>query len=72
MGWTHSYLHGFLVDAKRYGIPDDEEVYDTPTLDGRRHKIGAVLGEAISGFSYTQDFGGNWRHRAHSTAKCAG
>ena len=62
MGWTNSHLHEFVVDAKRYGIPDDEEVYDTPTLDDRRHKVGAVLGEVIPGFSYTYDFGDNWRH----------
>ena len=62
MGWTNSHLHEFEIDGKRYGIPDDEEVYDTPTLDDRRHKVGAVLGEAISGFRYTYDFGDNWRH----------
>ncbi len=62
MGWTNSHLHEFLVDAKRYGIPDGEEAYDTPTLDDRRHKVGAVLGETISGFSYTYDFGDDWRH----------
>ena len=62
MGWTNSHLHEFVVDAKRYGIPDDEEVYDTPTLDDRRHKVGAALGEEIPGFSYTYDFGDNWRH----------
>jgi hypothetical protein len=61
-----------LVDAKRHGIPDEEEVYDTPTLDDRRHKVGALLGEAISGCSYTYDFGDNCRARAHSTARCAG
>ena len=62
MGWTNSHLHEFEVDAKRYGIPDDEGAYDTPTLDDRRYKVGAVLGEAISEFSYTYDFGDNWRH----------
>lgn len=62
MGWTNSHLHEFEVDSKRYGIPDDEGVYDTPTLDDRRHKLGAVLGEAVSGFNYTYDFGDNWRH----------
>ena len=62
MGWTNSHPHEFEVDGKRYGIPDDEDVYDTPTLDDRRYKIGAVFGEAISGFRYTYDFGDNWRH----------
>lgn len=59
MGWTNSQLHEFEVDGKRYGIPDDEDVYDTPTLDDRRYKIGAAFGEAISGFRYTYDFGDN-------------
>jgi len=61
MGWTNSHLHEFEVDGKRYGIPDDEGVLETPTLDDRRHKVGAVLGEGISAFSYTYDFGDNWR-----------
>ena len=62
MGWTNSHLHEFEVNAKRYGIPDDEEVHDTPTLDDRRHKVGAVLGESTSRFRYVYDFGDNWRH----------
>jgi len=62
MGWTNSHLHEFEVDGKRYGIPDDEGIYETPTLDDRRHKVGAVLGESVSGFRYTYDFGDNWRH----------
>jgi hypothetical protein len=62
MGWTDSHLHEFEVDGKRYGIPDDEGVHETPTLDDRRHKVGAVLGEAVSRFGYTYDFGDNWRH----------
>lgn len=32
------------------------------TLDDRRHKVGAVLGDSVSGFRYTYDFGDNWRH----------
>ena len=47
MGWTNSHLHEFEVDAKRYGIPDDEGAYDTPTLDDRRYKVGAVLGDPL-------------------------
>ncbi len=62
MGWTNSHPHEFNVDGKRYGFPDEEEAHDTPTLDDRRHRIGAVLGEAIAGFRYTYDFGDNWRH----------
>ena len=42
MGWTNSHLHEFEVDGKRYGIPDDEGIYETPTLDDRRHKVGVV------------------------------
>lgn len=62
MGWTNSHLHAFEVDGKRYGIPDGEEVYDPPTLDERHHKLDAVLGETVSGFNYTYDFGDNWCH----------
>jgi hypothetical protein len=62
MGWTNSHLHEFEVDGKRYGIPDEEGVHDTPTLDDRRHKVGAVLGDAVSRLRYTYDFGDNWRH----------
>ena len=62
MGWTNSHLHEFEVGGKRYGIPDEEGIYETPTLDDRRYKVGAVLGESGTRFRYTYDFGDNWRH----------
>ena len=37
MGWTNSHLHEFEVGGKRYGIPDEEGIYETPTLDDRRY-----------------------------------
>ena len=62
MGWTNSHLHEFEVNGKRYGIPGDEGIYESPTLADRRHKVGAVLDESVCGFRYTYDFGDNWRH----------
>jgi hypothetical protein len=62
MGWTNSHLHEFEVEGKRYGIADAEGFDETPTLDDRRHKVGAVLGSTVSRFHYTYDFGDNWRH----------
>lgn len=62
MGWTNSHPHEFEVDGNRYGIPDVEGIYEMMTLDDRRHKVGAVLGDSVSGFRYTYDFGDNWRH----------
>lgn len=64
LGWTNSHLHEFVVDAKRYCIPDDEEVHDRrrSTTGATRSAPSSALGEAISGFSHTYDFGDNWRH----------
>ncbi len=62
LGWTNSHRHEFAVDRKHYGISDDERVYETQALDDRRHKVGTVLGEAVSRFGDTHDFGDNWRH----------
>jgi Plasmid pRiA4b ORF-3-like protein len=51
-----------IAYVQRYGIPDVDGIYETLTLDDRRHKVGAVLGESVSGSRYTYEFGDNWRH----------
>jgi hypothetical protein len=62
LGWTDSHLHEFEVDGKCYGMPGDEPFGERPTLDDRRYKVGAVLGESVCAFRYTYDFGDDWRH----------
>jgi len=62
MGWTNSHLHEFEIEAKRYGVLDDEWPQDQPVLDDKRHRLGEVLGVNVIEFVYTYDFGDNWQH----------
>lgn len=62
MGWTNSHLHEWLIDQRRYGIPDDDWDSDD-LLDERKFTVGAVLGEKVQSFAYSYDFGDGWEHR---------
>lgn len=62
MGWTNSHLHEFEIAGQRYGIPDDEWPDDNPPLDDRRSHVGTVLGDSVTQFTYTYDFGDHWQH----------
>jgi Plasmid pRiA4b ORF-3-like protein len=60
--WDLSHLHSFeLADGRRIGFPDSD--FDEPRwLD---HAVLRVASEVAAGdeFSYTFDFGDDWRHR---------
>ena len=58
-GWWGYHLHEFDIDGVRYGS-DDGEDWD-PLEDERRARLDK-LARAGSSFTYTYDFGDNWRH----------
>lgn len=62
MGWTNSHLHDWRIGEQRYGIPDEEWGGIEAMLDERKFTVGAVLGEQITDFAYTYDFGDCWDH----------
>jgi hypothetical protein len=61
MGWTNSHLHGSWLMRSAMAFLTTKR-----STIRRRSKTCAtrcaVLGKVISGFSYTYDFGDNWRH----------
>ena len=56
------HLFLFNVGDKRYGIPDREWDHVHETLDAKNIKLGALVERGVSAFSYTYDFGDDWRH----------
>lgn len=61
MGWENSHLHEFVIEEKRYGMPDPEWP-EADVLNERKYKLGELLGEAVQQFSYSYDFGDGWEH----------
>lgn len=46
---------------ERYGIPDPEFSFGSPISDERRVTLDAIA-KAATSFTYTYDFGDDWRH----------
>ena len=44
-----------------YGIPDPDGVWIT-VIDARKAKLGALVDAGVKRFTYTYDFGDDWRH----------
>ncbi|WP_311270997.1 plasmid pRiA4b ORF-3 family protein [Sphingobium sp. WCS2017Hpa-17] len=62
MLFENSHLFQFDVGDTRYGIPFDDEWSGTPTRDAGNIRLGKLVERGIAAFSYTYDFGDNWRH----------
>jgi hypothetical protein len=61
MGWTDSHLHLFLIDGKRYGMPDPDD--ELGLRDERRVRLDRVAPRTGDEFLYEYDFGDGWLHR---------
>ena len=59
-GWWDYHLHEFEIGGVRYGIVDGED-WDPPK-DERRARLDKPA-PAGSSFTYTYDFGDDWRHK---------
>lgn len=61
-GWWNYHLHQYLIDGKRYALPDPEYDDDLlpPSLDERSVQIRDLL--AASSIVYEYDFGDDWKH----------
>lgn len=60
-GWWNYHLYEFEVGRTHYGIPDPDGDGGEPPVDARRTRL-ADVAAARSLFTYTYDFGDNWRH----------
>ena len=55
-------LFRFDIGGKRYGISDPQWDHVRETLDAKNIKLGTLVERGVSTFSYTYDFGDDWRH----------
>ncbi len=62
MPFENYHLFRFDVGDKRYGIPDREWDHVRETLDAKNIRVGALVECGVGAFSYTYDFGDDWRH----------
>lgn len=62
MGWEDYHLHEYIVEGRRYGIPDP--TYDEPGEIAREAgvRLAAVLPHPGAEILYVYDFGDSWQH----------
>jgi hypothetical protein len=58
MGWGNCHLHAFQVDGRAYG---DRSTMDD-VADESRLTLNGLMTAGTHRFSYTYDFGDNWKH----------
>jgi Plasmid pRiA4b ORF-3-like protein len=64
MLFENYHLFRFDVGDAAYGIRfDDDDAFMIRTRDASNMRIGKLVERDITGFTYTYDFGDNWRHR---------
>jgi hypothetical protein len=54
------HLFQFQIGDRRYGYPDPE--WGDELRDARNLRLGAILARSETRFTYTYDFGDDWRH----------
>jgi hypothetical protein len=54
------HLFQFEIGDRRYGYPDPE--WGDDMADARNIRLGAILARGETRFTYTYDFGDDWRH----------
>ncbi|MBI2855057.1 MAG: plasmid pRiA4b ORF-3 family protein [Chloroflexi bacterium] len=63
MGWSNYHLYEFEIAGKEYGEPDpDVDFGESDIVNAKRTKLWKVLPAVGSKFTYTYDFGDDWRH----------
>jgi hypothetical protein len=60
MGWLDYHLWEFVVDDRKYGMPDPDRPH---VKSGASTKLANILASGMTEFDYVYDFGDNWEHR---------
>ncbi|MEE8428445.1 MAG: plasmid pRiA4b ORF-3 family protein [Gammaproteobacteria bacterium] len=60
MGWSNSHLHQFLMNARCYGMPEEE--FPDNTLDEKQFRLEQLLKAEKDYLNYSYDFGDGWEH----------
>ena len=64
MGWRDNHLWEFIIDGKRYGIPEPEDRDSGRCVSPAEiARLTRFLAVGIDRFEYVYDMGDNWRHR---------
>jgi hypothetical protein len=59
MGWLDCHLWEFVVDERKYGIPDPDRPH---VKNGATTQLAAILASRRTEFGGVYDFGANWGH----------
>jgi hypothetical protein len=59
-GWLDYHLWEFVIDERKYGIPDPDRPH---VKNGATTRLAAILASGTTEFDYVYDFGDNWEHR---------
>ncbi|MEC3909422.1 plasmid pRiA4b ORF-3 family protein [Sphingobium sp. CR2-8] len=62
MLFENYHLFRFDVGDAYYGIRFDDDYVDPPTRDADNILLGKLVESGITAFTYTYDFGDDWRH----------
>ena len=64
MGWLDYHLHQFEIGNKLYGQPEiaGDDHFGPPLHSDRNTRLAHLLERGIDRFTYTYDFGDDWRH----------
>src|SRR3546814_16977442 len=57
------HLFRFDIGDAAYGIRFDDDDFMIRTRDAANMRIGKLVERGITSFTYTYDFGDDWRHR---------
>jgi pRiA4b ORF-3-like protein len=60
VGWLDYHLWEFVIDERKYGIPDPDRPH---VKNGATTQLVAILASGITEFGYVYDFGDDWEHR---------
>ncbi len=60
MGWLDYHLWEFVVEERKYGVPDSDRSH---VKNGATTQLVTILALGSREFDYVYDFGDNWEHR---------
>jgi hypothetical protein len=60
MGWLDYHLWEFVIDERKYGMPDPDRPH---VKNGATTQLATILASGMTEFDYVYDFGDNWEHR---------
>lgn len=63
MLFENDHLFRFDVGEASYGLRLDDDYMDPPTRDAANIRLAKLVQRGVTTFTYTYDFGDNWRHR---------